>query len=85
VSAQLQPLPTVAAAHIYSGRYDKLFAIFTSSQGGAAAGGGGSRPKSAGGSRVEKKISAEEVKELVDTNEHYVGFYRSRLQVMCDV
>jgi hypothetical protein len=43
------------------------------------------RPKSAVGSGGDKKISQEEVQALVDTNEHYVGFYRSRLQVTCDV
>ena len=42
------------------------------------------RPKSAVGSGGDKKISQEEVQALVDTNEHYVGFYRSRLQVTCD-
>ena len=64
-------------------RYDKLFAMFTSSQGGgAAAASSARRPKSAGGSGGEAKLSSEQVKLLVDTNEHHVGFYRSRLQVM---
>jgi hypothetical protein len=63
---------------IFSRRYDKLFEIFKSSQGGSATAASSKRPKSAGG---EKKISAEQAKILVDTNEHYVGFYRSRLQV----
>ncbi len=47
------------------------------------------RPKSAGaGGGGGVKVSAEEMKVLVDTNEHYVGFYRSKLQVLalaCDV
>lgn len=61
--------------------YDKLFEIFKTSQGGgSAAAASGKRPKSAGGSSGEIKISAEQAKILVDTNEHYVGFYRSRLQ-----
>jgi hypothetical protein len=65
-------------------RYDKLFSMFTSSQGGgAAAASSARRPKSAGGSGGEAKLSSEQVKLLVDTNEHHVGFYRSRLQVTC--
>ncbi len=70
-------------------RYDKLFGIFTAGQGGgeAAAAASGKRPKSAGGGGGGVTVSAEEMKVLVDTNEHYVGFYRSRLQVRvaCDV
>ena len=55
-----------------------MFEIFKSSQSGAAVATSAQRPKSAVGGR---KISAEQTKILVDTNEHYVGFYRSRLQV----
>jgi uncharacterized spore protein YtfJ len=70
-------------------RYDKLFSNFTTGtgQGEAAAAASGKRPKSAGGGGGGVKVSAEEIKVLVDTNEHYVGFYRSRLQarVACDV